>query len=73
MLRRHAGIFHPSLAAGPDAGVTLQDLKNALRRSNIYALQDGRYYVALSLAEAGAYTRPLFGSTLAVSDTQHIP
>ena len=41
-----------SAAAGPAAGVTLQDLKNALRRSNIYALQDGRYYVALSLAEA---------------------
>ena len=39
-------------AGGPDAGVTLEDLKNALRKSNIYALQDGRYYVALSLAEA---------------------
>ena len=39
-------------AGGLDAGVTLEDLKNALRQSNIYALQDGRYYVTLSLAEA---------------------
>ena len=32
--------------------MTLEDLKNAVKNSNLYALQDGRYYVALSLAEA---------------------
>ena len=41
-----------SAAGGVDAGITLKDLKRAMQRENIYGVQDGRYYVAVSLAEA---------------------
>ena len=51
-LSRLARAIAAEASGGPDAGVTLEDLKNAVKNSNIYALQDGRYYVALSLAEA---------------------
>jgi hypothetical protein len=34
------------------AGVTFEELKRVIRQKNIYALQNGRYYVGVSLAEA---------------------
>ena len=34
------------------AGVTFEELKRVIRQKNIYALQNGRYYVGFSLAEA---------------------
>jgi Ca2+-binding EF-hand superfamily protein len=33
-------------------GVTFEELKRVIRQKNIYALQNGRYYVGVSLAEA---------------------
>jgi len=36
----------------PSSGTSFEELKRVLRQKNIYSLQRGRYYVALSLAEA---------------------
>ena len=36
----------------PSSGTSFEELKRVLRTKNIYSLQRGRYYVALSLAEA---------------------
>jgi len=36
----------------PSTGTSFEELKRVLRQKNIYSLQRGRYYVALSLAEA---------------------
>jgi len=36
----------------PSSGTSFEELKRVLRTKNIYALQKGRYYVGLSLAEA---------------------
>ena len=42
-----------SASGGPDAGITLEGPEErAMQRENIYGVQDGRYYVAVSLAEA---------------------
>ena len=49
-------------SGGADAGVTLEDLKNAVRTMNIYGIQDGRYYVALSLAEAESLRAAMHGA-----------
>ena len=49
-------------SGGPDAGVTLEDLKNAVRNMNMYGIQDGRYYVALSLAEAESLRAAMHGA-----------
>ena len=49
-------------SGGADAGVTLEDLKNAVRNMNIYGIQDGRYYVALSLAEAESLRAAMHGA-----------
>ena len=37
---------------GKSSGTSFEELKRVLRSKNIYSLQRGRYYVALSLAEA---------------------
>ena len=48
LLQNHAR----SIPGGTSSGTSFEELKRVLRSKNIYSLQRGRYYVALSLAEA---------------------
>ena len=67
-LARLARSIAARASGGPDAGVTLEDLKHAVKNSNIYALQDGRFYVALSLAEAESLRAAMHASKRSLLD-----